>query len=435
MNKPDNISYRWVVLVVAFITLVLGYAIRNCFSVFYPTIVEEFGWQRGDTALIFSISIIVYGLASPVAGGLVDRFSPRVILPIGAVILGGGMALCSQATTQLEFYFYYGVLVAVGLSLAGWTPLTTILSSWFVNNRGLPFGVMTAGFGGSLVYATVAQFLISTFGWKTAYIIIGGSAIAIIVPLCALFMRRRHTRMDDSPKTATPSSVSSGNPKNSAAVEMPDNPKRTWTEATWTLSRAIKTNQYWLLFFIGFCHLGIAEYIAIAHQVYFFLDAGYSPMLAANIYSTFGIAFVLGTLFSFSSDRLGREIVFNTGCLLCTVAVFLLFFIKDPSRPWMGFLYAVLFGSGMGAAAPVFFTTVADLFMGRHFGSIQGTIIFGISLSGATSPWLGGFLHDKTGSYFSTYLLMLGSLLLCTLLMRLVAPHKVRPVVKSQKRS
>ena len=83
MNKPDTDSYRWVILVTAFITLVLGYAIRNCFSVFYPAIVEAFGWQRGNTALIFSISIIVYGIASPIAGGLVDRFNPRVILPIG----------------------------------------------------------------------------------------------------------------------------------------------------------------------------------------------------------------------------------------------------------------------------------------------------------------------------------------------------------------
>lgn len=434
MNKPDNISYRWVVLVVAFITLVLGYAIRNCFSVFYPAIVEEFGWQRGNTALIFSISIIVYGLSAPLAGGLVDRFSPRVILPIGAVILGGGMALCSQADTQWEFYIFYGVLVAIGLSMSGWTTLTTIVSRWFVNNQGLSFGVMTAGFGSSLVYATVAQFLISTFGWKTACVIIGGSATVIIVPLCALFMRRRHTRSDDSPDAAINSSAS-GNPKNSNAADVPDEAERKWSETTWTLARAIKTYRYWLLFFIGFCHLGIAEYIAIAHQVYFFRDAGYSPMLAANIYSTFGIAFVLGTLFSFASDRLGREIVFNTGCLLCAAAVFLLLFIKDPSRPWMGFLYAVLFGSGMGIAAPVFFTMVADLFLGRHFGSIQGSIIFGISLSGATSPWLGGFLHDKTGSYFSTYLLMLGSLLLCLLLMRFVAPHKLKPVVKSKKRS
>ena len=420
MNQPENTHYRWVVLIAAFVILVLGYAIRNCFSVFYPAIVEEFGWQRGNTALIFSISIIVYGLSSPLAGGLVDRFSPRVILPIGGVILGGGMALCSQAATQWEFYFYYGVLVAIGLSLAGWTPLTTIVSSWFVNNQGLPFGVMTAGFGSSLIYATLAQFLISTFGWKSAYFIIGVSAIALIVPLAALFMRRKHNETKQSLSLQD----------NSASNNMPDRPERKLPETTETLFGALKTYRYWLLFFIGFCHLGIAEYIAIAHQVYFFLDAGYSPMLAANIYSTFGITFVLGTLISFSSDRLGREIVFNTGCLFCAVAVFLLFFIKDPSKPWMGFLYAVLFGSGMGIAAPVFFTTVADLFMGRHFGSIQGTMIFGISLSGATSPWVAGFLHDKTGSYFTTYLIMLGSLLLCLLLMRFVAPHKVRPVVR-----
>ena len=433
MNKPDNTAYRWVVLVVAFITLVLGYAIRNCFSVFYPAIVEEFGWQRGNTALIFSISVIVYGFSAPVAGGLVDRFSPRVILPIGAVILGGGMALCSQATTQWEFYFFYGVLVAIGLSLAGWTPLTTIVSSWFVHNRGLSFGVMTAGFGSSLIYASLAQFLISTFGWKTAYGIIGGSAIAIIVPLCVLFMRRRRISTNVSLNARASTSSSPENPENPDEPEVPDDPEQKWSEATWTLTRALRTYQYWMLFFIGFCLLGIAEYLAIAHQVYFFRDAGYGPMLAANIFSTFGIAFVLGTVSSFSLDRLGREIVFNSGCLLCAVAVFLLFFIKDPSQPWMGFIYAILFGLGMGSAAPAFFTTVADLFMGRHFGAIQGTIIFGISSSGAASPWLGGYLHDQTGSYFSTYLLMLGSLLLCILLMRLTAPRKLRSVARSRR--
>ena len=283
MIKSDTDSYRWVILLVAFITLVLGYAIRNCFSVFYPAIVEEFGWQRGNTALIFSISIIVYGLSSPVAGGLVDRFGPRVILPVGAVILGGGMVLCSLASTQWEFYIFYGVLVAIGLSLAGWTPLTAIVSNWFVNHRGLSFGVMTAGFGSSLIYATLAQYLISSFGWKTAYVIIGGSAIAIMVPLCALFMRRRHERADDSLKAGISPSESSIDPKHSNTAVMPDGSGRKWSQTTWTPSRAIQTYQYWLLFFMGFCHLGIAEYIAIAHQVYFFRDAGYSPMLAANI--------------------------------------------------------------------------------------------------------------------------------------------------------
>ena len=425
MIKTDNLSYRWVILIVAFITLVLGYAIRNCFSVFYPTIVEEFGWRRGNTALIFSISVIVYGLTAPLAGGLADRFGPRIILPIGSVIMGGGIALCSRATTQGEFYLFYGVLAATGLSLAGWTPITVIVSNWFVKNRGLSFGILSAGFGGSLVYATVAQFLISTFGWETAYVIIGGSSIAIIVPLCGLFIRERPKSAILSTEDITPSSASSGDPENQ---KLPDNPEQEWSKMNWTLNRAMRTYQYWLLFFMGFCLLGIAEYIAIAHGVYFFRDVGYRPMLAANVYSMFGIAFVLGNLSSFLSDRLGREIVFIFGCLLCATAVILLFFIQDSYRPWMGFVYAVFFGFGMGIAAPVFFATIADLFLGKTFGAIQGTMILGVSLAGAVAPWLGGFLHDKTGNYNSTYLLMLGSLMLCILLMCLIAPRKLRSV-------
>ena len=428
--KSNNLSYRWVVLIVAFITLVLGYAIRNCFSVFYPTIVEEFGWQRGNTALIFSISVIVYGLTAPVAGGLADRFGPRIILPIGSIIMGGGIALCSRATTQWEFYLFYGVLAATGLSLAGWTPLTVIVSNWFVNNRGLSFGILSAGFGGSLVYATLAQFLISTFGWQTAYIIIGGSSIAIIVPLCGFFIRERPKSTILSTDDMMPSSETSGNLENR---NTPEKLEQRWSKTTWTLTRAMKTYQYWLLFFMGFCLLGIAEYLAIAHGVYFFRDVGYRPMLAANVYSMFGITFVLGNICSFLSDRLGREKVFILGCLLCLLAVCLLFFIQDSSRPWMGFFYAVFFGFGMGIAAPVFFTTVADLFLGKYFGAIQGTIILGVSLAGAVAPWLGGFLHDKTGNYMSTYLLMLGSLLLCILLMWLIAPRKLRPVTESRK--
>ena len=430
MLKPDNTSYRWVVLTVAFITLVLGYAIRNSFSVFYPAIVSEFGWQRGDTALIFSFSIIIYGFIAPLAGGLVDRFRPRVILPIGAVIMGVGAALCSRATTQWEFYFLYGVMVATGLSLAGWTPLTTIVSRWFVKRRGLAYGIMTAGFGGSLVYASFAQYLISTFGWKTAYVIIGGSSMTVIVTLCGLFMRRgpKYTAITPDDKTGSPQ-----NADNRYETRSAESLRQKWAETDWTLSRALKTYQFWLLVFVGFFLLGIAEHIIIAHQVYFFLDVGYRPMLAANIYSMFGVAFLLGNIGSFSSDRLGREKIFMSGCLLCAASVILLFFIKDASRPWLGFLSSILFGLGMGLAAPVFFTIVADLFSGRYFGSIQGTVIFGFSFGGAVSPWLAGFLHDKTGSYDATYLVLLVSLSLCMLLMWLVAPHKIRPVAASQK--
>lgn len=425
MKTRDSIFYGWIVLSIAFITLVLGYAIRNTFSVFYPAIVEEFGWGRGNTALMFSITIIVYGFVAPVAGSLVDRFGPRLILPVGAFIVGGGVALCSMATARWHFYLFYGIMVAAGLSLTGWTPLTAIISNWFVRKRGLAFGILSAGIGGSLVFAAIAQFLISTFGWQIAYVIIGVASVAIIVPLCSLLMRN-HPR----DKGLLPDGVrfSAPEPKNANEPVISTSLKGTWASTSWTLSKAIQTYHFWLLFFIAFFLLGLVETIAIAHMVFFFRDVGYGAMRAAGIYSVFGFAFVVGNVCSFLSDRLGRESIFIPSCLLSAVAVCLLFLIKDTSHPWLSFLYAVFFGLGIGTAAPVFFTTVADLFQGRHFGSIQGAVVLGFSLGGAIAPWLAGFLHDKTGSYFSTFLILLGSVLISILLMWLVAPRKIWPV-------
>jgi len=221
--------------------------------------------------------------------------------------------------------------------------------------------------------------------------------------------------------------LSSQEPQDLNAHEISDEPEEKWA-TTWTLYRAMKTYHFWLLFLISFCLLGLAETILIAHQVFFFRDVGYTPMLAANIYSVFGITFVVGNLCSFISDRLGRGPVFISTCLLSVLAVSILFLIKDTSHPWMAFLFAVLFGFGMGVAGPVFFATVADLFQGRYFGSILGTIVLGFSLGGAFAPWLAGFIHDRTGSYFLTFLLVSGSLLISILLMWLVSTHKIRPV-------
>jgi len=425
-KKRSGIFYGWVVLAVALVTLVLGYTIRNSFSVFYPAIVDTFGWGRGDTALMFSITILVYGLVAPVAGSLVDRFGPRLVLPVGACIVGGGIILCSLATTHWQFYLFYGVMAAMGLSLIGWTPLTAIISNWFVKKRGLVFGILGAGFGGSLVSASIVQFLISNFGWQTAYIIIGVLSIAVIVPLCSFLMRR-------SPQDK--GLLPDGAPQKSSKSQDLDEPRiiasleGKWSSINWTLSQALKTYQFWLLFLIAFFLLGFAEYIAIAHQVYFFRDVGYDPTLAAIIYSVFGIAFVLGTLCSFLSDRLGREKVFIPSCLLSVGALSLLFLMRDTSQPWMPFLFAVCFGLGLGTAAPVFFATVADLFEGRHFGSIQGTVVLGFSLGGAIAPWLAGFLHDKTDSYLVTFLIVLASLIASMVLMWLIAPRKIRPVL------
>jgi MFS family permease len=418
----QSIFYGWVVLGVALITVVLGYAIRNSFAVFYPTIVEEFGWERGNTALMFSVAFLVYGLASPLAGTLVDRFNPRLVLPLGGFIAGVGVALCSLASAQWQFFLFYGGIAAIGLSLAGWTPLTTIVSNWFVKKRGLAIGILAAGFGGSLISAPIAQFLISSFGWQKAYIIVGILPIAIVVPLCGLLIRRSPQEKGLLPDGAPQK------PPQTQDLNKPPTEQGKWAATAWTLPRAMKTYQFWLLLLVAFFLLGFTEQIAVVHQVYFFRDVGYEPMTAANIYSVFGIFFIIGTLCGSLSDRFGRERVFIPSCLLSAMAISLLFLMRDASHLWMPILFAICFGLGVGAAGPVFYSTAADLFQGRHYGSILGTITLGFSIGGAIGPSLAGFIHDKTNSYFFAFFILLGSLISSAVLMWLIAPRKITPV-------
>ena len=116
-NPSSRLHRRWVVLAVGFLVMALGFGLRNAFSVFYPAIVEDFGWSRGGTAAMFSLNILVYGLLSPVVGVLVDRFKPQLLLSLGIAVIGGGGVLCGFATSGWHFYLLYGVLVAVGAAL------------------------------------------------------------------------------------------------------------------------------------------------------------------------------------------------------------------------------------------------------------------------------------------------------------------------------
>jgi len=414
LKQSPHLFYGWVILATAFIIMVVGYPVRNTFSVFYPTIVEEFGWERGSTALMFSITVLIYGLTAPLAGHLVDRFGPRVVLPAGACLMGTGLALCSLAQTQWQFYLFYGVITAAGLSLTGWTPLTAIVSRWFIKKRGLAFSVLAAGFGSSMLSATLAQFLISNFNWRMAYIIIAIIPVVIIVPLSAIFMRRSPQEKGLLPDGA---GAKHQPPETQIETTHPAVPKESSNPDDQTLRQALKNRRFWLLFFTGFCFIGITEYAILTHQVYFFRDVGYDPMMAAAFFSLFGIMFVIGKFLGSLSNRLGTRNFFIWSCLVGMGAVCLLFFIKDTSHPWMAFLFVVLFGIGFGPTAPVFFTRVAGLFQGKHFGSIQGFTVLGISLGGTLAPWLAGFLHDQTGSYFITFWIILGSLAVSCVLM------------------
>ncbi len=402
--------------------MAVGYALRNTFNVFYPALVEEFGWARGSTALMFSINIIVYGLMAPVAGGLADRFSPRVVFPIGVCIMGGSIALCSIASEQWHFFLLYGVGAAAGLSMTGVTPQSAIMARWFVRKRALAFGIFNMGFGFGLLASPVAQSLITGMGRSQAYLTIGLLAIAILVPLAAILMRRSPAEKGTYPDGIAAPVSGTDTPTTHRQVS------NEWSRTDWTLRRALRTRTLWLLFIADFCMMGIAQQTIIAHSVYFFHDQAFPPQLAANIFSFYAIGITIGYLFAYLSDRIGREHVFGPGCIIAAVATALMFAVNNPSLSWLGAISMFFCGLGMGAAVTTFFATVADLFQGRNYGSIFGFVTFGFSLGGAFSPWFAGYLVDITGSYTITLAIVVGALLLAALLVFIAAPRKLQPV-------
>jgi len=256
------------------------------------------------------------------------------------------------------------------------------------------FGIIGSGFGVSLVSAPVYQWLISGQGWRSAYVIIGLSAIAVIVPVSLLLMHR------------SPQQQALIDQKAAGTTGDEDTPASPQHAHQWTVREAMRTGTFRLFLVIGMCSVGFALQVVIAHQVYFLQDVGFDPMLAASVFSAYGISMAAGNLTSPFSDRFGRAPFFVAGCLSTTGAMLLLNVVSNPDSTVVPLMFAVLAGWGLGVSGPTLYAAMADRYHGRNYGSIQGVMILFVSLGAAIGPWAGGWLHDLTGSYQSTFILV-----------------------------
>ncbi len=410
MSDRQRLYYGWIVVAAGFTITLVGYAVRNTFTVFYPAIVDEFDWSRGITAIMYSLTMLTYGLVAPVAGGLVDRFNPKLVFSIGGLIIGGGIALCSTATTVWQFYLFYGVAAAAGLSLCGFTPLTSLITHWFLERRAQIFGMMGAGYAVSLISTPLFQFLIAEYGWRTGYVITGATAVLVVIPLAVFVVKRSPAPLGKTVQSP-PDATAVGRRTAASHVE-------------WTVRSALKTRTYRLQLAMAFSNIGFAQGVSVAHVVYFLRDIGYEPMAAASIFSLYGVGLVAGNLSTGLSDRYGRARIFAPTSLLAAAGIGLYLLTDANASVVLPSVATGLLGFGLGISAPVCYASVADCFHGRNYGSIQGTVILAMSLGAAIGPWLGGFLHDLSGTYTTTFVLGQAALVLAAVLMCIANPRR-----------
>jgi len=172
----------WLLLATVWLTLGITFGLMFSFSVFLVPLLEEFGWSRGLAAGAFSLSAVVQGLLSPAIGTLVDRFGPRRLILCGAVALGLSAVLGSRITELWHLYFVTGVLTAVGVTAVGWVPSAALVAQWFAQRQATMMGLAFSGMGvGVLTVGPLAQWLISTHGWRDAYLFLGIGTLALLV--------------------------------------------------------------------------------------------------------------------------------------------------------------------------------------------------------------------------------------------------------------
>ena len=308
--RATRFFYGWVVVGVSFVCLAIAYAIWYSFSVFFVAMCEDFGWSRSSASLGFSVFTITYALSSPFSGVAVDRFGPRVVMPVGALLLAAGLVLSSTVGEIWQLYAYYGVIAAVGVNTIGTIANFTVLSNWFQRQRGVATGIAAAGIGvGTLVLVPLSQYIIQIAGWRSAYMALA-AIVLIVVPVLTVSLHRHRPEDMGLLPDGGPAGKAKDGDRRAAPMVIVD---KEWAATCWTTSKAIRTRCFWFVFFgLGFAT--ISHQSVMIHQVAYLRDRQFDPMLAASVVGLVGLFGSLGKVFwGWLSDRLGREGTFSRG--------------------------------------------------------------------------------------------------------------------------
>ncbi len=420
-GKTDRFYYGWVIVGVSFFTLFFSLGIRCSFGVFYVAILQEYGWGRGETAGAFSLAMVIHALFAMVTGGLIDRFGPRTLFPLGATFLAMGLAAASRITAIWHLYFFFGVVMAMGINTLAFSPHMSRIPKWFIKRRGLASGLVVAGIGvGTMVMAPLIQFMIDSVSWRPAFLVLAGIVLVVVVPMTGLFQRRSPEDVGQFPDGIVPDSGRTLHPQPEGS---PKDTRFSHLSEQWTLRAALCTRGFWWMALINFS-AGFSINMLVVHQAAHVVDAGYSPSLAAFLVGLVGLLNSIGAILSgLISDRVGREIAYTLGGNSALVGVLLFLLIRDTAFPWMIYAFVILFGLGHGSLPSIYAATTADLFPGNSLGRIMGTFSIAWGLGGALGPFLGGYFYDQLGSYSLPFLLVMVSISLGVLGIWRAAPR------------
>jgi len=378
--------YGYIIVAAVFLIMFIIWGTTCSFGVFFEPLLKEFGWTRALTAGAISTQNLVFAFVCIVAARLTDQFGPRVVITFSGLVLGIGYFFMSQIHAAWQLHLYYGVIVSCGMS--SYVPMLSIVAKWFERRRGMMTAIVLSGMGiGIMIIPPIANYLISAYAWRTAYIIFAVIGF-ILVSLSAQFIKNSPHESNHSISTDK-SSKDHNNFSHGAAIPFRD---------------ALLTRQFWLLSALYFSFLYLVLMV-LTHIVIHATGIGMTAKGAANILAIIGALCVVGMNVSGqSADRIGNKKTLIISFVLMAVSFIILLVARTA---WAFYLFAVILGLAYGGMQVLFSPLVAELFgLGSH-GVILGSAAFCGGVGAATGPFVTGWIFDSTRSYDPAFVLCL----------------------------
>jgi MFS family permease len=352
----------WRMVAAAFVAMFAAYGVAYSFGAFFKPMAAEFGAGRSLTSIVFSLTVCVWSSLGTLTGHLGDRLGPRVVVGVGAVVMGIGLLLTSQIHVLWLGYLTYGVGVGIGVACA-YVPMVAVVGGWFLNRRNTALGIAVAGIGfGTTLGAPLAAWLVARYGWRTTDIIFAAVTTAILLG-CAVVVERPPVRV-------TPSRMN--------------------------LLDAVRTPAFRLLYISAVLN-SMSLFIPFVYLPAYAHDHGASEVAAAALVGVIGGASVAGRLGLGSlADRLGVVRLFQASFLVLGLSY--LIWMLAGTYPWL-VAFALVMGAGYGGFVALSPAVLAHLFGSRRLGTTMGALYTSGALGALIGPPLAGLIVDHTGSY------------------------------------
>ncbi|RLV50799.1 MFS transporter [Nocardioides mangrovicus] len=395
-TRPSRrVHPAWSVAAVAFVTLVGAAAFRSVPGVLMDPLHMEFGWSHATIGFAVSVNMALFGLFSPFAAALMDRFGVRPVVVVALLLVSIGSGLTVFMTAAWQLVLLWGVCVGVGTGSMSMAFVATVSARWFVTRRGLVSGILTAGNAtGQLVFLPVVAAVATHHGWRSAALTASVAALAV-VPLVLLFLRNHP---HDHGLRAYGATDADPGPARSAAVGSSAG------RAVRVLLTAARTPTFWLLAG-GFAICGATTNGLIAtHFIPAAGDHGMPATTAAGLLALVGVFDVGGTICSgWLTDRVDPRRLLVAYYSLRGVGLLLLPSLLHPSVQPSTLVFVIFYGLDWVATVP------PTVMLAREAYGDDGPIVFGWvfashQLGAALAATGAGIVRDQTGSYTPAFL-------------------------------